>query len=120
MHWVGWWCIPAADALAARWAAAVVVSVDGSAVAVFEVLLVMVPCTAVIDILVAVPRRVGWWCIPAALALAARRAAAVVVLAVGRAVAVYEVVLAMVVCTTVIWIIVSAPRLVGVMCSMFG
>ena len=118
MHWVGWWCTKAAVVLAARWAATVVILAVGSAVAVFEVLLVMVPCTAVMDILVAVPRRVGWWCVPATLALAARRAAAVVVLAVGRAVAVYEVVLAMVVCTAVIWIFVSAPRLVGVVVAV--
>ena len=104
--------------LAARWAATVVISAVGSAVAVFDVLLVMLPCTAVMNILVAVPRRVGWWCTPDAVVLAARRAAAVVVLAVGRAVAVYEVVLAMVVCTAVIWIIVSAPRLVGVVVAV--
>ena len=104
-------------ALAARWAAAVVVSVDGCAVAVFEVLLVMVPCTAVMDILVAVPRRVGWWRTPDAVVLAARWSAAVVVLVVGRAVAVYELVLAMVVCTAVMDIFVAAPRLVGVMWS---
>ena len=105
-------------ALAARWAAAVVVSVDGSAVAVFEVLLVvMVPCTAVMDILVAVPRRVGWWCTPDAVVLAARWSTAVVVLVVVRAVAVYEVLLAMVVCTAVMEIFVAAPRLVVVMLS---
>ena len=118
MHWVGWWCIPAALALAARWATAVVVLVVGSAVAVFEVLLVMVPCTAVINILVAVPRRVGWWCTPDAVVLATRWSAAVVGLAVGRAVPVSEVVLATVVCTAVIWIIVSAPRLVGVVVAV--
>ena len=104
--WGAWWC------------AAVVVLVVGSAVAVFEVLLVMVPCTAVMNILVAVPRRGGWWCTPDAVALAARWCAAVVDLTVRRAVAVYEVVLAMVVCTTVIWIIVSAPRLVGVVVAV--
>ena len=104
-------------ALAARWAAAVVVLVVGSAVAVFEVLLVMVPCTAVMNILVAVPRRVGWWCTPDAVVLAARWSAAVVFLALGSAVAVCEVVLATVVCTAVMWILVAAPRLVGVIWS---
>ena len=118
MHWVGWWCTKAAVVLAARWAATVVISAVGSAVAVFGVLLVMVPCTAVMNILVAVPRRVGWWCTPDAVALAARWSAAVVDLTVRRAVAVYEVVLAMVVCTTVIWIIVSTPRLVGVVVAV--
>ena len=107
-------------ALAARWAAAVVISVDGSAVAVFEVLLVMVPCTAVMDILVMVPRRVGWWCTPDAVVLATRWSAVVVVLAVGRAVAVCDVVLALVVCGAVMDIFVAAPRLVGVMCSTIG
>ena len=88
-------------ALAARWAATVVISAVGSAVTVFEVLLVNVPCTAAMDILVAVPRRVGWWCTPDAVVLAARWSAAVVVLVVGRAVAVYEVVVAMIVWTAV-------------------
>ena len=118
VHGVVWWCTPAAVVLAARWAATVVISAVGSAVAVFEVLLVMVPCTAVMNILVAVPHRVGWWCLPVTVVLAARWSAAVVVLAVGRAVAVYEVVLATVVCTAVIWIIVSAPRLVGVVVAV--
>ena len=104
-------------ALAARWAAALVASVDGSAVAVFEVLLVMVPYTAVMDNLVAVPRRVGWWCTPDDVVLAARWSAAFVILVVGRAVAVYELVLAIVVCTAVVDIFVAAPRLVGVMWS---
>ena len=117
VHWVGWWCIPAALALAARWAAAVVVVVVGCGTAVVDVLLVMVPCTAVINILVAVPRRVGWWCTPDAVVLAARWSAAVVVLVVGRAVAVYELALAMVVCTAVMDIFFAAPRLVGVMWS---
>ena len=117
MHWVGWWCSTAAVALAARWAATGVMSAGGSAVTVFEVLLVNVPCTAAMDILVAVPRRVGWWCIPDAVVLAARWSAAVVVLVVGRAVAVYKWVLAMVVCTAVMDIFVSAPRLVGIMWS---
>ena len=114
---VGWWCTPDAVVLAARWSAAVVVLVVGSAVAVFDVLLVMLPCTAVMNILVAVPRRVGWWCTPDAVVLTARWSAAVVVLVVGRAVAVYEWVLAMIVCTAVMGIFVSAPHLVGVMWS---
>ena len=80
-------------------------------------MLVMVPCTAVMDMLVAVPRRVGWWCTPDGVVSAARWSATVVVLAVCRAVAVYELVLAMVVCTAVMDIFVSAPRLVGIMWS---
>ena len=61
---------------------------------------------------------VGWWCLPATVVLAARWSAAVVVLVVVRAVAVPEVVLAMVVCTAVMWIVVSAPRLVGVVVAV--
>ena len=79
--------------------------------------LAMVPCAAVMDILVAVPHRVGWWCTPAAVALAARWAATVVVLAVGSVVAVCEGVLAMVPCTALMDILVAAPRLVVVMWS---
>ena len=120
MHWVGWWCTKAAVVLAARWAATVVISAVGSAVAVFGVLLVMVPCTAVMNILVAVPHRVGWWCLPVTVVLAARWSAVVVVLAVGRAVAVCEVVLALVVCGAMMDIFVAAPRLVGVVWSTIG
>ena len=81
-------------------------------------MLVMVPCTAVMDILVAVPRRVGWWCTRDGVVSAARWSATVVVLAVCRAVAVYELVLAMVVCSALIWMFVSAPRLVGVVVAV--
>ena len=104
--------------LAARWTAAVVVLVVGSAVAVFEVLLAMVVCTTVMNILVASPRRVGRWCLPGAVVLAARWSTAVVDLTVSRAVAVYDVVPAMVACTAVMWIFVSAPRLVGVVVAV--
>ena len=81
---------------------------------------------------------VGWWCTPAAVVLAARWAATVVILAVGSTVAVGEVVLAMVPCASamvilvaslvlvmvphaaVMVIVVAAPRLVGVMWSTIG
>ena len=60
---------------------------------------------------------VGWWCTPAAVVLAARLAATVVVLAVESRVAVCELVVAMVVCGALMEILVAAPRLVGVMVS---
>ncbi len=59
VHWVGWWCTPAAVALVARWAATFVVLAVGSAVSVCEVLLAMVPCAVVMNILVAAPHLVG-------------------------------------------------------------
>ena len=63
--------------------------------------------------------RVGW-CIPAAVVLAVRWVATVVILAVESAVAVGEVVLAMLPCATVMDTLVASPGLVAVMWSTIG
>ena len=63
---------------------------------------------------------VGRWCTTAAVVLAARLAATVVVLVVESTVAVCELVLAMVPCASMMDIVVVAPRIVGVMWSTIG
>ena len=59
VHGVGWWCTPAAVVLAARWTATVVVLAVESTVAVYEVVLAMVPCDSMMDVLVVAPGLVG-------------------------------------------------------------